>query len=204
MEEGSLDRQARLRRIGGLILFAAYCALVVYLIVNPATRILGVLNVPLVAYLGGRYFVRMVMDDLPQWGRQLAYRGWHGKYREFEGRRIRVIEGERDRPSRVFAADVFEVLGVTPSLTDFAKLEARYGIQFSQGTEAPARGEWLLTDEACLAYARGHMDNQRSERGRTAQRFALWLERTVFMPIDNRRSSQTGRTYAFTRQAARR
>jgi hypothetical protein len=32
----------------------------------------------------------------------------------------------------------------------------------------------------------------------------LWLERTVFMPIDNRRTAETGKTYAFTREAARR
>jgi hypothetical protein len=51
---------------------------------------------------------------------------------------------------------------------------------------------------------RAHLDDRRTPRGRTAQLLVLWLERTVFMPIDNRRTAETGKTYAFTREAARR
>ena len=48
------------------------------------------------------------------------------------------------------------------------------------------------------------LDDRRTPRGRTAQLLVLWLERTVFMPIDNRRTAETGKTYAFTRETARR
>ncbi len=57
---------------------------------------------------------------------------------------------------------------------------------------------------ACLRFVRAHLDDQRTARGRSAQLLALWLEREVFMPIDNRRTKATGKTYAFTHEAARR
>ena len=55
-----------------------------------------------------------------------------------------------------------------------------------------------------MAYVRGHMDDQRSPRGRTAHKLALWLERSVFMPIDNRRTAATGKTFPFTKETAHR
>ena len=204
MEESSIDRAARTRALLGAVLFVAYCVLVVFLIAHPRTRVIGVLNVPIIAYVFARYVVKAAMDDAPHWARRFIYRGWHGKYRAFEDRRVRVIDGERDTPSRVFAADIFEILGATPSAVDLAKLEARYGAQFVRGTEGLAEDEWLFTDEACLAYVRGHMDDQRTPRGRDAHKLALWLERSVFMPIDNRRTAATGKIYPFTKEAARR
>jgi len=192
MEEGSIDRTARIYKALAFILFLGYCAIVVYLIVNPATRIIGVLNVALVGYLIPRWILPIVMDDLPYLWRNLVYAGWHGKYRAFEDRRVRVLEGERHTPSRVFATDIFKILGESPSQTDLAKLAARYGTGFEKGTEGLARNEWLFVDETCLAYVRGHH----------AMKLALWLEREVFMPIDNRRSAETGKTYAFTKETA--
>jgi hypothetical protein len=202
VEEGSVDRTARVHKALLFALFLAYCALVVYLIVNPSTRIIGVLNVALVGYLIPRWILPIVMDDLPYLWRSLVYAGWHGKYRAFEDRRVRVIDGERQTPSRVFAADIFDVLGQSPSAVDLAKLAARYGTGFEKGTDGLAEDEWLFADEACMAYVRGYMDEQRTPRGRDAMKLALWLEREVFMPIDNRRSAETGKTYAFTREAA--
>lgn len=201
-EEGSVDQQARWRGRLAFLFFLGYCAFVIYLVMNPHTRIIGVFNVPVVAFMLSHYFLKSVMEDPQRWWRQLVYRGWHGKYRAFEDRRVRVLDGERFHPSRVFAADVFDVLGEKPSPTDLAKLEARYGTGFEKGTEEPADGEWLFSDEACMTYVRGHMDEQRTPRGRNAMKFALWLEREVFMPIDNRRTAETGKTFAFTKETA--
>src|SRR5260221_1549131 len=193
-EEGSVDRQAHFNKALLFVLFLAYCGVVVYLIINPNRRIIGVLTVALVGYLIPRWLLPVVMDDLPQLWRKAVYSGWHGKYRAFEDRRVRVIDGERHTPSRVFAADIFDVLGQSPSEVELAKLAARYGTGFEKGAEGLAEGEWLFGDEACLAYVRGHH----------AMKLALWLEREVFMPIDNRRTAETGKTYAFTHEAAHR
>jgi hypothetical protein len=194
MEESPIDSAARVRRRVGLVLSLAYFALLVYLLMHQGTRIIGVLTVPIAGALIAWYFVPALIDDAPQWWRQLAYRGWHGRYRAFEDRRVRVIDGERDTPSQVFATDIFAILGETPSAIELAKLEARYGTGFVLGTEGLAEGEWLFTDAACAAYV----------RGRDAHKLALWLERSVFMPIDNRRTAATGKIYSFTKEAARR
>jgi hypothetical protein len=204
MEESPVDSAARTRRTVGLLLALAYFALLVYLLMHPGTRIIGVLSVPIAGALIAWYFVPTLIDDTPQWWRRLVYRGWHGRYRAFEDQRVRVIDGERDTPSQVFAADIFDILGEAPSAIELAKLEARYGAQFARGTEGLAEGEWLFTDAACMAYVRGQMDDQRTPRGRDAHKLALWLERSVFMPIDNRRTAATGKIYPFTKEAARR
>ena len=59
-------------------------------------------------------------------------------------------------------------------------------------------------DEVCVGYVRNQMDEQRTTRGRDAMKLALWLERDVFMPIDNRRTAETGKTFAFTKETTRR
>ena len=203
-EEGSVDRQERVYTALLFVLFLAYCAVVAYLIITPTWRIVGVLNVVLIGYLIPRWVLPVVMEDLPYLWRKLVHHGWHGKYRAFEGQRVRVIDGERHTPSRVFAYDVFKILGQSPSLTDLEKLETRYGTGFEKGTEEPAEHEWLFVDEVCVGYVRNHMDEQRTTRGRDAMKLALWLERDVFMPIDNRRTAETGKTFAFTKETTRR
>ena len=203
-EENADDRQARRGAAWKLVFAVAYCAFVVYLLANPLTRIVGIFNVVAVGFILSWYALKVGFDDAPQWIRGLVFRGWHGKYRAFEDQRVRVVDGERFTPSRVFAADIFKILGQTPSLTDLEKLQTRYGTGFEKGTEEPAEGEWLFTDEACVGYVRRHMDEQRTQRGRDAMKLAMCLERDVFMPIDNRRSAETGKTYAFTREAVRR
>lgn len=203
-EEGSVDRESRVKHALFLLFFVCCCAADVYLIIHPQWRVVGVIASAFLAFMLARIVVPIFMDDMPQAVRKFVYRGWHGKYRAFEDRRIRVLDGERFHPSRVFAADVFDVLGEKPSATDLAKLEARYGTGFEKGTAAPAEGEWLFSDEACTTYVRGHMDEQRTPRGRNAMKFALWLEREVFMPIDNHRTADTGKTFAFTKETTRR
>ena len=194
MEETPVDRAARRRSWIGFAFFLAYIGLVVYLLINPPTRIIGIFNVVVVAFMLSHYLLKWGMEEPQHWWRKLVYRGWHGKYRAFEDRRVRVLDGERESPSQVFAADIFDILGQSPSDTELAKLAARYGTGFVKGAEDLGEGEWLFSDEACMAYIRGH----------GAHKLALWLERSVFMPIDNRRTAATGKTYAFTKEAARR
>ena len=203
-EESAVDKQQRIYTALLFVLFLAYCGVVVWLIINPNWRIVGVLNVALVGYLIPRWVLPVVMEDVPYLWRKAVYAGWHGKYRAFEDRRVRVIDGERHTPSRVFAADIFEILGQKPSLTDLESLQTRYGTGFEKGTEEPAEDEWLFTDEACVGYVQRHMDEQRTQRGRDAMKLVIWLEREVFMPIDNRRSAATGKTYAFTKEMVHR
>jgi len=203
-EEGSVEREAKVKHALFLLFFVVCCAADVYLIMHPEWRIVGVAASAFLALMLARIIVPIFMDDLSYAVRKLMYRGWHGKYRAFEDRRVRVLDGEKHTPSRVFAADIFDVLGVTPSASELAKLEARFGTGFQKGTEEPADGEWLFTDEACIAYVRSHRNESRTARGRDASKLALWLERQVFMPIDNRRTAETGKTYAFTHETAHR
>ncbi len=204
MEEGPVDRERRAGALWRILIVVAYGSFIVYCLASDELRIFGVLNVVPLAFLLSRMFLDAALDDAPYWWRWLVYLGWHGSHRAFDDRRVRVLDGARDTPSRVFAADIFGILDLQPSPVEIAKLEARYAPHFFQGVEPPAEGEWLFTDAACLAYVRAHLDDQRSERGRTALKLALWLERSVFMPIDNRRTAATGKQYPFTRETARR
>jgi hypothetical protein len=197
MEESPVDRLNRASRRIGFVAFIGLCALDVVLLANEYTRVLGVVLVIVIGFAIS-YYLGWVADEIPYRWRQLFYRGWHGRYRAFDDQRVRVIDGQRDTPSQVFAADIFRLLGEDPPAFELSKLEARYGSGFVRGAEGEADGEWLFSDVTCMAFVRSRMDAQRSERGRTAQRLAIWLERSVFMPIDNRRTRETGKTYTFT------
>jgi hypothetical protein len=183
---------------------AAYLAVMIGFLATPDLRIVGLYLVPLAGFLLSRRFLNLALDDVPHWWRRFAYSGWHGRYRAFEGHRVRVIDGEKERPSRVYAADIFGILELAPSPLELQKHEARFRGSFQRGAEGSEANEWLFDDAACIAFVRAHLDDRRTPRGRTAHLLALWLERTVFMPIDNRRTAETGKTYAFTREAARR
>lgn len=201
---GDVDRADRRGRRWRAFFAAAYLAVVVWFLATPDLRIVGLFLVPLAGFLLSWRFLSLALDDLPHWWRRFAYSGWHGRYRAFEGHRVRVIDGEKERPSRVYAADIFGILGLAPSPLELQKLEARFRGSFQRGAEGSEANEWLFDDAACIAFVRAHLDDRRTPRGRTAQLLVLWLERTVFMPIDNRRTAETGKTYAFTREAARR
>jgi hypothetical protein len=201
---GDVDRADRRGRRWRALFTAAYLAVVVCFLATPDLRIVGLLLVPLAGFLVSRRFLNLALDDVPHWWRLFAYSGWHGRYRAFEGHRVRVIDGEKETPSRVYAADIFGILGLTPSLLELQKLEARFRGSFQRSAEGSEANEGLFDDAACIAFVCAHLDDRRTPRGRTAQLLVLWLERTVFMPIDNRRTAETGKTYAFTREAARR
>jgi hypothetical protein len=201
---GGVDRAERRGRRWRALFTAAYLGVAVWFLATPELRIAGLFLVPLAGFLLSWRFLNLALDDLPHWWRRFAYSGWHGRYRAFEGHRVRVIDGEKERPSRVYAADIFGILGLAPSPLDLQKLEARFRGSFQRGAEASEANEWLFDDAACVAFVRAHLDDRRTPRGRTAHLLVLWLERTVFMSIDNRRSAETGKTYAFTREAARR
>ena len=181
----------------------AYLAVMIGFLATPDLRVVGMFLVPLAGFLLSRHFLNVALD-VPHWWRRFAYSGWHGRYRAFQGQRVRVIDGEKETPSRVYAADIFGILELAPSPLELQKLQARFRGSLQRGAEGSEANEWLFDDAACIAFVRAHLDDRRSPRGRTAHQLALWLERTVFMPIDNRRTAQTGKTYAFTREAARR
>ena len=201
---GDVDRADRRGRRWRAFFTVAYLAVVIGFLATPDLRIVGLYLVPLAGFLLARRFLSLALDDVPHWWRRFAYSGWHGRYRAFEGHRVRVIDGEKERPSRVYAADIFGILGLAPSPLELQKLEARFRGSFQRWAKDSAANEWLFDDAACIAFVRTHLDDRRTPRGRTAQLLVLWLERTVFMPIDNRRTAETGKTYAFTREAARR
>ena len=199
MEEGPVGRAERRGAYWRAFFLVAYCALVVYFLASEGLRTLGLMNLPLAAYFLSRSLVGGALEDVPYWFRRMVYRGWHGQYRAFDDRQVRVLDGAGDTPSRVFAEDIFGILELAPSATELARLKSRYAPDFFLGAGAPAEGKWLFSDAACLAFVRAQLDDQRSARGRTAHRLALWLERSVFMPIDTRRTMATGKDYLFSR-----
>jgi hypothetical protein len=77
-----------------LLIFTCGGAFSLYLIIHPEWRIVGVIMAAGVAMMLPTLVLPILMDDMPQAIRKLAFRGWHGKYRAFEGQRARVIEGE--------------------------------------------------------------------------------------------------------------
>jgi len=204
MRDGEVDRADRRGRRWRAVFAAAYLAVVIYFLATPDLRIVGLYLVPLAGFLLSWRFLNLALYDLPHWWRRSVYRGWHGRYRDFQGHRVRVIDGEKETPSRVYAADIFGILELAPSPLELRKLEARFRGNLQLGAEGSEANEWLFDDAACIAFVNAHLDDRRTPRGRTAHLLALWLERTVFMPIDNRRTAETGKTYAFTREAARR
>jgi hypothetical protein len=201
---GEVHRSDRRGRRWRAFFSAAYLAVMVWFLATPDLRIVGLFLVAPAGFLLSRRFLNLALDDVPYWWRWFIYSGWHGRYRAFEGHRVRVIDGEKERPSRVYAADIFVILELAPSPLELKKLEARFRGNFQRGAEGSEANEWLFDDAACAAFVRAHLDDRRTPRGRTAHQLVLWLERTVFMPIDNRRTAETGKTYAFTRGVARR
>jgi hypothetical protein len=166
----------RSTRVWRAFFTAACLAVVVCFLATPDLRIVGLLLVPLAGVLLSRLFLNLALDDLPHWWRRFAYSGWHGRYRAFEGHRVRVSDGEKERPSRVYAADIFGILGLAPSPLELQKLEARFRGSFQRGAEGSEANEWLFDDAACIAFVRAHLDDRQTPRGRTAQRLVLWLQ----------------------------
>ncbi|HXJ54000.1 MAG TPA: hypothetical protein VNH16_21660 [Burkholderiales bacterium] len=201
---GRVDRAERRGRRWRAFFTVAYLAAMIGFLATPDLRIVGLLLVPLAGFLLSWRFLNLALFDAPHWWRRFAYSGWHGRYRAFQGHRVRVIDGEKERPSRVYAADLFAILELAPSQLELQKLKARFRGSFQRAAEGSEANEWLFDDAACIAFVSAYLDDRRTPRGRTAHLLALWLERTVFMPIDNRRTAETGKTYAFTREAARR
>src|SRR5438552_18407152 len=103
MEESPVDRAGRWRSRLGFVFFLAYCTLVVYLLINPVTRLIGIFNVVVVAFMSSHYFLKRAAEDPQQWWRKLVYRAWHAQYPASEDRRVRVRAGQRATPSQASA-----------------------------------------------------------------------------------------------------
>jgi hypothetical protein len=79
----------------------------------------------------------------------LIYRGWHGKYRALDDHRVRVIDGQRDDPSLVFAQDIFEILDERPTAHEVAVLQARFAGCLMRGEDGEAR-RGIAVHRRCL------------------------------------------------------
>src|SRR5262249_31071858 len=150
---GDVDRADRRGQRWRAFFTAAYLAAMIYFLATPDLRIVGLFLVPLAGFLLSRLFLNLALD-VPHWWRRLAYSGWHGRYRAFEGRRVRVIDGEKERPSRVYAADIFGILELAPSPLELQKLKARFRGSFQRAAEGSEANEWLFDDAACIAFVR--------------------------------------------------
>lgn len=208
-EENALDRQLRFReRLKHAFLWGYLLAMPGLLIVGIVKNdiMYGALVIALAAAgksFAGNALVHFAFDHVPALWRWWRYKHWHGSYREYEGFHVRIIDGEGNSPSIVLAYDILRILGMSTEKIELAKLKARYGDDFLLLTkeefgEAVA-DEWAFTDEACAKFLAGHANSGvNRQRTQDALRLSNWLAREVFMPIDNKRTRDTGRNYRWT------
>src|SRR5262249_11227346 len=175
----------------------------VYFLATPDLRVVGLFLVPLAGFLLSRLFLNLALD-VPYWWRRFAYSGWHGRYRAFHGHRVRVVDGEKERPSRVYAADIFGILELAPSPLELQKLQLRFRGSFQRGAEGSEANEWLFDDAGSISFAPAPGAARRPPRARPAPPRALGLAPTLFIPTDTRRPAEPGKPSAFTGEAARR
>jgi hypothetical protein len=165
--------------------------------VSVESKEIKVLGAVLFAFpaLGSRYIVlNLLFERLPRWFRTDA--GWNGEYRAFDNMRIRVIEGEGDCPSFVVLEDVWKMFNWPSKDMDIGMLRRKFGKSLRQSDDSRVKGKWVLEDKALVQYVSSLAHDK--DIGSTANRFNLWLQRSVFRPIDNGRTLATGKTYTFT------
>jgi len=108
--------------------------------------------------------------------RQLAFRPVQGRFYQFKGHRIRVLDDEVDRRRWIARDDLATALG--------ASIPAGVIRRRQPDALREERDGLYLLDEAVLAWLR----EQRSDR---AGRLALWVEREVWYPVRGRKASYT-------------
>lgn len=145
--------------------------------------------------LGSRHIVlTLLFEGLPRWFRTDA--GWNGEYHAFDNMRIRVIEGKGDYPSFVVLDDVWKIFNWLPKNMDIGMLRRKFGKSLRQSDDSRVKRKWVLEDKALVQYVSSLVHDK--DVGSTAIRFNLWLQRSVFRQIDNRRTLATGKDYTFT------
>lgn len=165
--------------------------------VSVGSKEIKVLGAVLFAFpaLGSRHILlTLLFEGLPRWFRTDA--GWNGEYHAFDNMRIRVIEGNGDYPSFVVLQDVWKIFNWVPKDMDIGMLRRKFGKSLCQSDDSRVKGKWVLEDKALVQYVSSLVHDK--DIGSTASRFNLWLQRSVFRQIDNRRTLATGKDYTFT------
>lgn len=106
--------------------------------------------------------------------RLLAFRPVQGRFYQFKGHRLRVVDDDIDARRWIALDDLATALGVPMPAAVFRRRQPGSLRQLPDGN--------YLLDEAALAW----LGEQRSDR---AGRLALWLEREVWYPARGRRAS---------------
>ena len=166
-----------------------------------ALVIMAFASLPLAARSIAPLVVDLLVSTLPSVFLALVHRKWNGAYRAFDGWQVWVVDGDGDLCSFVVADDVLVMLGEKISATDRRRIKLAGPDGFVICDDPMAQGEWVFSDEACLSYVARISQSRHHQHADLARRFALWLQRDVFQPIDNRRSRDTGKPYPFTSDA---
>lgn len=136
-----------------------------------------------------------LLEDLPAWFR--TDRDWNGNHHSFENYRVRIIEGEGDTPSFVVLDDILKILGIKPASMDISTRRRKFGRSLHQTADPRIKGQWVVEDRLLVDYL-GQLALIIESNDMLATRLKHWLERSVFCPIDNRRTLASGKAYPFT------
>lgn len=170
MDIDSKERLWKRLQFGG---FCGFSGTVAYIFFK-VSQVLGLLMVPLAARWGSRYIVNTAVDDAPYWVRNWMYRGWHGAYREFDGRQIRIDDFDRDmRKMPLIAVQDLERL-----FKDRARFRIKEPVRPTSGL---LKGIYAIQADRAAAWARiiSRTSNPQADR---ALRLALFIERSLIDP----------------------
>lgn len=115
------------------------------------------------------------------WARKQPYAEWHGKYYEFAGRQVRLIEVGPEL--WVVDADLLGVIGEKPSVM----LESLYDVH--EYDEIPGTGWRGFSPDGVEKVLRGSAHHE-------AGRMLLWLQREVYRQHARKRELAAGRRQA--------
>jgi hypothetical protein len=110
--------------------------------------------------------------------KELAFRPVQGRFYQFKGHRIRVLDDELERQRWMALANLSTALGSAMPASSIRRRDA-------QAVREERDGVYVL-DTAALAWLR----EQRNDR---AGRLALWIEREVWYPARGRKASYAQR-----------
>ncbi|MBI3349911.1 MAG: hypothetical protein HY020_22200 [Burkholderiales bacterium] len=116
--------------------------------------------------------------------RHLAFKPVQGRFYQFKGHRIRVVDDEVDAQRWLALADLATALDAPMPAAVFRRRQPQSLRELPDGV--------YLLDEAALAWLRA----QRSDR---AGRLALWVEREVWYPARGRKAGYTQKGVSGTR-----
>lgn len=113
--------------------------------------------------------------------RHLAFRPVQGRFYQFKGHRVRVLDDDIERQRWIALADLATALGGAMPVASIRRRQP-------DALREEGDGVYVL-DEAALAWLR-------EQRGDRAGRLAHWVEREVWYPARGRKASYTQRKRA--------